>query len=529
MFFTRKLLATVPLLFLTASAAPQDAAAAAAPPSRPVVSSTNCNGKNYVYEELAGYGFVEDNARDRFGDTIGGIGSSIAVDRRSWVRLPGNRYTGLLYALPDRGWNTEGTLNYQNRIHKFLITFQPNTSASVSSPAPPNLQFRYLDTILLTDPAGNPAVGLDGGAMGPYLTYPGYNFAFPSANYTGDGFGGAGSGGYRLVIDAEGLALGIDGTYWISDEYGDYTYNFSPSGRMIGAVRPPDAFVPQRNGAQSFSSDNAPRYNPDLRPTPRNPTTGRANNQGLEGLSINPQGTKLYALAQSALRQDSGSGNPSTRNARFLVYDISGRNRRAPRLAAEYVVQLNNVRPRDATSNVARQNEIHYISPTQFLVLARDSNAGRGAASTTSVYRQVDVFDISRATNIVGTLDSTTGSVAPGGVLLPNVTPAQYCSWLDYNVNSQLNRFGVRNGGDQSDGLLNEKWKSLALLPVNPLNQGSDGEFYILSFSDNDFITQDGYLKGGEFRYSDASGFSLENQALIFKVRIPREERPLIG
>lgn len=85
MFFTRKLLATVPFFFLTACAAPQDPAAAAAPASRPVVSSTNCNGKNYVYEELAGYGFVEDNARDRFGDTIGGIGSSIAVDRRQVV------------------------------------------------------------------------------------------------------------------------------------------------------------------------------------------------------------------------------------------------------------------------------------------------------------------------------------------------------------------------------------------------------------------------------------------------------------
>ena len=432
--------------------------------------------------------------------------------------------------MPDRGWNTEGTLNYQNRIEKFLITFTPNTSATVARPSPPNVQFTYLDTILLTDPAGNPTSGLDGALTGPYLTFPGYSFPFPSANYTGDGFGGAGPGGNRVVIDSEGLVLGNDGTFWVSDEYGDYTYNFSPTGLMIGAIRPPDAFIPQRNGNQSFSADSAPRYNPALRPTPRDPVTGRANNQGLEGLSTNPLGTKLYALTQSALRQDSGSNNPSTANARFLQYDISGLNRLSPKLEAEYVVHLANTIPGNPTSRVARQSEIHYISDTQFLILARDSGAGRGqGASTTSVYRHIDVFDISKATNIAGKSDSTTSSIAPGGVLLANTTAAQYCSWLDYNVNSQLNRFGVRNGGAQSDGLLNEKWESIALVPVNPAVGGLDGQYYILSFSDNDFITQDGYLKGGQFRYADSSGYNLDNQALLFRVTLPAGSFPLLG
>lgn len=469
---------------------------------------------------------------------------------RSWARLPNNSYTGLLYALPDRGWNTEGTLNYQNRIQKFSITFTPNTSATVADPSPPNLQFTYLDTILLTDPAGNPTSGLDGALTGPYLTFPGYEFPFPSANYTGDGFGGAGTGGNRLVIDSEGLVLGHDGTFWVSDEYGDYIYNFSPSGNMINAIRPPLAYIPHRNSNESFSADSAPRYNPSLRPTPRDPTTGRANNQGLEGLTSNPQGTKLYALTQSALQQDSGSKNPSTANSRFLVYDISSSSSSSshpPRLEAEYVIHLPNTLPSTPSSRIARQSEIHYISPTQFLVLARDSGAGRGqGTSTTSIYRHVDVFDISSATNIAGSFyDDTTGSIAPGGVLLSNVTAAEYCSWLDFNVNSQLERFGVRNGGEQSQGLLNEKWESLAVVPVlkettteatkettAKRTTGEDenkGEFFVLSFSDNDFITQDGYLKNGEFRYQDGSGYSLENQALLFRVQLPVEEGPLVG
>jgi hypothetical protein len=36
----------------------------------------------------------------------------------------------------------------------------------------------------------------------------------------GDGFGGNGPGGKRVAIDSEGLVLGKDGTFWISDEYG---------------------------------------------------------------------------------------------------------------------------------------------------------------------------------------------------------------------------------------------------------------------------------------------------------------------
>jgi hypothetical protein len=69
-----------------------------------VVSKTLCAGKNYTYNELAGYGFVSGNARDKTGDVIGGIGSSIALDKSQWKKLKDGSYTGILYTLPDRGW-----------------------------------------------------------------------------------------------------------------------------------------------------------------------------------------------------------------------------------------------------------------------------------------------------------------------------------------------------------------------------------------------------------------------------------------
>ena len=102
--------------------------------------------------------------------------------------------------------------------------------------------------------------------------------------------------------------------------------------------------------------------------------------------------------------------------------------------------------------------------------------------------------------------------------------PATLCSFVDFNINSQLNRFGAHNGGAQDAGLLNEKWESLALMPAE-----KPDEYYLFAVSDNDFITQDGYMNGGQLPYSDATGFNLDNQALIFKVTLPSGSAPLVS
>ena len=131
-----------------------------------------------------------------------------------------------------------------------------------------------------------------------------------------------------------------------------------------------------------------------------------------------------------------------------------------------------------------------------FDVPARDSGSGHGQSSSLSIYRHADIFDISTssgATDILSaTNDATTGSIASStGVLKAGIKAAGYCTFLDFNVNAQLGRFGLHNGGAQDATLLNEKWESLALVPVDG-NNGTDGEWFLFSFSDNDFITQDG-------------------------------------
>lgn len=105
---------------------------------------------------------------------------------------------------------------------------------------------------------------------------------------------------------------------------------------------------------------------------------------------------------------------------------------------------------------VAAQSEVHALPNGQFLVLARDSGFGHGQDESLSVYRHIDVFDVANATDIKGSkYDCEDCAVASAkGVLDDAISPAAYCSFLDFNVNSELGKFGAHNGGDQDSGLL---------------------------------------------------------------------------
>ena len=108
MAFRRTALALLAIPALLASANPLIDLAIRDKPSPaplPVTNQTTCDGEQYTYQELAGYGFVPSDARDKYGDTLGGYGSSIAMDRKQWRKLRDGSYTGIVYAIPDRGWS----------------------------------------------------------------------------------------------------------------------------------------------------------------------------------------------------------------------------------------------------------------------------------------------------------------------------------------------------------------------------------------------------------------------------------------
>lgn len=73
----------------------------------------------------------------------------------------------------------------------------------------PNLHITDQDTIVFTGPDGTPIV------LGS-ITYPGFPILAVS-KFTGDSFGGPGSGGRHIPIDSEGLALASEGGFRVSD------------------------------------------------------------------------------------------------------------------------------------------------------------------------------------------------------------------------------------------------------------------------------------------------------------------------
>ena len=86
---------------------------------------------------------------------------------------------------------------------------------------------------------------------------------------------------------------------------------------------------------------------------------------------------------------------------------------------------------------------------------------------------------------------------ADAGILDPSITEATLCPWLDFNNNTELAKFGLHNGGLNDGKLLNEKWESIGVVPVN--NDGTVAsdkydEYFVFSISDNDFVTQNGKI-----------------------------------
>jgi hypothetical protein len=437
--------------------------------------------QTFTVNGLVGVAHVPSNARDSLGETLGGFGSGMALVPGSWQRQ-GDHFTGRLAMLPDRGWNAQGTSDYRARLQYFDVALTPQFTLN------------YRKTLLLNDPAGAPTTGLD-----PTGVTPAAKKFVPMPR--------AANG--HVSMDSEATALAADGTIWVSEEYGPYIYHFDAKGKMIAAIRPPEAMVPRRQGAVNFSAGEAVKGEPQ---------SGRQNNQGLEGMSIAPGTGHLFAITQSALVQDVDTANPraSRRNVRLLEYDV----RHAPKLIHEYVVPLP-LYSDGARSGIAAQSEMLALSDHQMLLLCRDSGAGYTAKRDASAYRVVNVINTDGATDIAGKFDGGGDSVAPLGVLRPDIKPARLAPFLDINDNAQLMRFGLHNGAPNDANDLYEKWESMALAPAH--DAAAPDDYFLFIGSDNDFITQDGMMAGKP--YKDASGANVDSLVLVYRVTLPGIDR----
>ncbi|GJJ08811.1 hypothetical protein Clacol_003030 [Clathrus columnatus] len=462
------------------------------------------NGKTFINKGMVAFGLIPAAFRDETGETFGGVGSAIALKRGTWKQNKDGSFSGSLIVQPDRGFNVDGTINYQGRQHEVEFTLNPYYSSTPLSfnASQKTLALQYKSTLLYTERQHKTTTGLDSLAVrNSELVGLVLDPQEPIANKTFS----------HLNLDAEGLVLNSDGTSWVSDEYGPYVHLFSSEGDLIRSIQPPDAVLPFQDvpGAR----------NPVLNFTASvDPTTGRAGNQGFEGLTINPSGTKLFVFLQSATIQDGGSNKDTQQNTRLFVYDISSISLIPPVYIGQYVVTL----PVKASNNhTFAQSELHYLSDTQFLVLARDGNGnGDGVGNEESKYKNVDLFDISEATNIAHTqFDSPAHPIAVNGVVVKGIKPAKYQPFISMIDSIQLGRFGLHNGVPIDPTLLNSKWESLALAPVGDPSFPDD--YFIITASDNDFLTTNGVAAGMHY---DA-GSNVDSQFMVWRATLPSVQR----
>jgi hypothetical protein len=444
-----------------------------------------------VNKGLIAAGRLPADLRDKFGETFGS-GSGLTADPKSWTR-GADGYSGTLYMLPDRGYNVSGTSDYRARLNTVTMTLKPSASQQ-------SLELNLADTILLTDAAGKPLTGLDPLVDGVRPAGGG----FPPLPQASTG---------AVSIDAEAIVRFDDGSFFVSDEYGPYIYRFSADGKLISAIRPPEAFIPKRNSKDSFSSNNPGAEAPP--PKPANPESGRQNNQGFEGMALTPDGKHLVALLQSATRQDGGTSPETRQNTRMLYYDIADRDH--PKLVRELVVPLPFYTTADGKRRVAAQSEILALDDNRFLVICRDSGAGYGLESATSRYRKIELLDTSKATDIAGSKYDDGTPLAPAGKLVEGIVPATLTTFIDINANAQLNKFGLHNGEPRDKNNLYEKWEGMALLPA--LDPANPRDFFLFVSNDNDFVTQNGFQVGAA--YKDPSGADVDTMVLVYRVTVP--------
>ncbi|BCG93801.1 esterase-like activity of phytase family protein [Mesorhizobium sp. 131-2-1] len=458
------------------------------------------DGVAYVNKGLVGVGRIPASQKDKFGETFGS-GSGMAIDVKGWSR-EGNAYKGSLWLLPDRGYNVVGTTDYRARLNTISIDLAPTApgAAPAAGQEQSGVKATLADTMLLTDDKGTDATGLD--PLNGVRPAAGDMPILPQADNG------------KLSLDDEAIVRLPDGTMFISDEYGPNIYRFSAEGRLMSATQPPAALVPMRHGKPNFASDNP---GPDAaEPDPKDPETGRQNNQGLEGMSLTPDGKLLIAVLQSAPRQDGGDSGSTRQNTRALVYDAS--DLAHLKLAHEYVVPLPVFKDAKDKTKVAAQSEIVALSGNSFLMLTRDSGNGQGVKGEESLYRKINIVDLSGATDIAGgPFDAADKPVAPKGVLDPSVTPAKVTPFIDINDKAQLGRFGLHNGKPNDKDNLSEKWEAMSLVSV--LDPKLPDDYFLFVANDNDFLTQDGFQVGAPYKAED--GADVDTMFLVYQVTLP--------
>jgi len=166
--------------------------------------------------------------------------------------------------------------------------------------------------------------------------------------------------------DPEGLVAAPDGSFWVSDEYGPFLLHLDRTGRLIERLSPFDGSLPGE-------------------------LSRRTPNQGMEGLTLTPDGSTLVGAMQSALAQpDLACPAAEVPVVRLVAVDLRSRAVR------EYLYLLDD--PRRSINGVS---EITAVSNTEFLVVERErTSPAAPSPGSPGPFQRVFRVDLDGATDV---------------------------------------------------------------------------------------------------------------------------------
>ncbi|MEU8896781.1 esterase-like activity of phytase family protein [Nocardia sp. NPDC048505] len=252
----------------------------------------------------------------------------------AFVPVPGA--DGEFYGLTDRGPNVDGP--GKNEKLAVVPAFTPQIARFKLVGNKAVVQ----STILLRNRAGKPFNGLVDVSADTGETMKDLNGTVLTPTDHG--------------IDSEGLVALPDGTFWVSDEYGPFLVHFDAEGTELERLTP---------------GQGLPK---ELRL--------RTPNQGMEGLTVTPDGSTLVGVVQSGLSTAGVSSAREVPMTRIVTVDLK------TKAVKEFAYPLENPKEKLAVS------EITALSNTTFLVDERDGNKAPKAN------KKLWTIDIAGATDI---------------------------------------------------------------------------------------------------------------------------------
>jgi hypothetical protein len=295
-------------------------------------------------------GSIPADATDQLGETIGGIGSAIAL-------VPG----GLLM-LSDRGAG-DGGIDYRPRMQRYQMDLRNS-----------KIDLKLQETIILRDADGRPYSGF----------LPDEESAMPPQRSDG-----------RHCIDPEGLAIARDGRLFISDEYLPSIREFTADGKFVRLFDTPEECLPQAGSKLDFAANELEELE-----------SGREPNRGFEGLAIMPDGRTLAVILQSGLVQD---GARSSDFVRLFLFDIESGKATASHLIPFTPLEEIARRSPDGRKVKAKHRVFSSLAALQdgrLVALERENFGENGGADADAArWKSLVLLDLEHAENVLGKAD----------------------------------------------------------------------------------------------------------------------------